>query len=167
MNDTHTYVHVHCHCVCCSLSQADRFGRRITYAAGSVLFLGTSLGCIFAPTIGVLVAFRALQGLAGAALEGAGLKVESFAGFSSNHYPDPCMYMHCSVFSVFGDDAQVTPHDPSTSMCFDESAAAAAAALLPQSPLTRQLARFVDATAPAVNTCLLYQPENHSKQQPE
>jgi MFS family permease len=46
-------------------TQADRFGRRITYGVSSVLFLGTSVGCIFAPTIGVLLAFRALQGFAG------------------------------------------------------------------------------------------------------
>jgi DHA1 family bicyclomycin/chloramphenicol resistance-like MFS transporter len=45
--------------------QADRFGRRITYVSSSVLFLGTSVGCIFAPTIGVLLALRALQGFAG------------------------------------------------------------------------------------------------------
>ncbi|KAF6254077.1 major facilitator superfamily domain-containing protein [Scenedesmus sp. NREL 46B-D3] len=51
---------------------ADRFGRRITYAVGSVLFLGTSIGCIFAPTIGVLVAFRALQGLAVASYQTTG-----------------------------------------------------------------------------------------------
>lgn len=56
-----------CGCCCCisAARQADRFGRRIAYFTSSVLFLGTSLACIFAPTIGVLVAFRALQGLAG------------------------------------------------------------------------------------------------------
>eukprot|EP00878_Enallax_costatus_P011335 GHUV01011836.1.p1 GENE.GHUV01011836.1~~GHUV01011836.1.p1 ORF type:complete len:533 (+),score=142.22 GHUV01011836.1:700-2298(+) len=43
---------------------ADKFGRRIAYACSTVLFLGTSLACIFAPNIAVLVAFRALQGLA-------------------------------------------------------------------------------------------------------
>jgi MFS family permease len=37
------------------------------YIVGMVLFLGTTLGCLFAPTIGVLVAFRGLQGLAGGA----------------------------------------------------------------------------------------------------
>uniref|UniRef100_A0A383WNZ1 Major facilitator superfamily (MFS) profile domain-containing protein n=1 Tax=Tetradesmus obliquus TaxID=3088 RepID=A0A383WNZ1_TETOB len=59
---------------------ADRFGRRITYAVGSVLFLGTSVGCIFAPTIGVLVAFRALQGLAVAAYQttGQGVVADTF-----------------------------------------------------------------------------------------
>jgi hypothetical protein len=35
------------------------------YMVGMVLFLGFTLGCLFAPTIGVLVAFRGLQGLAG------------------------------------------------------------------------------------------------------
>jgi MFS family permease len=35
------------------------------YIVGMVLFLGTTLGCLFAPTIDFLVAFRGLQGLAG------------------------------------------------------------------------------------------------------
>ena len=35
------------------------------YLVGMTLFLGFTLGCLFAPTIGVLVAFRGLQGLAG------------------------------------------------------------------------------------------------------
>lgn len=46
---------------------SDKFGRRTMYIVGMVLFLGTTLGCLFAPTIGVLVAFRGLQGLAGRA----------------------------------------------------------------------------------------------------
>ena len=46
---------------------SDKFGRRSMYLAGMVLFLGTTLGCLFAPTIEVLVAFRGLQGLAGEA----------------------------------------------------------------------------------------------------
>ncbi|KAI8462625.1 MAG: major facilitator superfamily domain-containing protein [Monoraphidium minutum] len=43
---------------------ADRFGRRLTLFVSSLLFLGTTLVCVFAPTIEVLVAFRALQGAA-------------------------------------------------------------------------------------------------------
>eukprot|EP00879_Flechtneria_rotunda_P011779 GHRR01012306.1.p1 GENE.GHRR01012306.1~~GHRR01012306.1.p1 ORF type:complete len:533 (+),score=148.56 GHRR01012306.1:152-1750(+) len=60
---------------------SDRFGRRITYMIGSVVFLGTSIGCIFAPTIGVLVAFRALQGLGVAAYTttGQGVIADVFA----------------------------------------------------------------------------------------
>jgi hypothetical protein len=44
---------------------SDKFGRRITYFVSGGLFIATSLVCIFAPSIGVLVAFRALQGAAG------------------------------------------------------------------------------------------------------
>ena len=51
--------------LCAAILQADKFGRRIAYASSTVLFLGTSVACIFAPNIAVLVAFRALQGLAG------------------------------------------------------------------------------------------------------
>lgn len=48
--------------------QADRFGRRMAYAIGSLLFLGSSVGCICAHSIGLLLGFRALQGLAGEAV---------------------------------------------------------------------------------------------------
>lgn len=47
-----------------------RYGRRVVYMASFVAFLGSTLGCIFAPTIAVLVAFRALQGAAGVAQHG-------------------------------------------------------------------------------------------------
>ncbi|KAI8475207.1 MAG: major facilitator superfamily domain-containing protein [Monoraphidium minutum] len=43
---------------------ADRFGRRLTLFVSSLLFLGTTLVCVFASSIEVLVAFRALQGAA-------------------------------------------------------------------------------------------------------
>uniref|UniRef100_A0A383WB59 Major facilitator superfamily (MFS) profile domain-containing protein n=1 Tax=Tetradesmus obliquus TaxID=3088 RepID=A0A383WB59_TETOB len=43
---------------------SDRFGRRIVYLLSTLAFIATSLGCIFAPSIGLLVAFRALQGAA-------------------------------------------------------------------------------------------------------
>lgn len=42
-----------------------RFGRRAVYLTSTAMFLATSLVCVFAPNIGVLVAFRALQGAAG------------------------------------------------------------------------------------------------------
>jgi multidrug resistance protein len=51
---------------------ADKYGRRIAYAASTVLFLGTTVACIFAPSIAVLVAFRALQGLAVASFSTTG-----------------------------------------------------------------------------------------------
>ena len=44
---------------------SDRFGRRPVYMVSSIVFIASSIVCIFAPNIGVLVAFRALQGLAG------------------------------------------------------------------------------------------------------
>jgi DHA1 family bicyclomycin/chloramphenicol resistance-like MFS transporter len=51
---------------------SDKFGRRSMYMAGMVVFLGTTLGCLFAPTIGVLVAMRGLQGLGGKGEERSG-----------------------------------------------------------------------------------------------
>lgn len=41
---------------------ADRYGRRITLLIASAAFTGMSIGCVFATTIGMLIAFRALQG---------------------------------------------------------------------------------------------------------
>jgi MFS family permease len=43
---------------------SDRYGRRLTYNLSTVVFLGTTLGCIFSPNINVLIALRALQGFA-------------------------------------------------------------------------------------------------------
>ena len=45
---------------------SERWGARRTYVIGVALFAVTSLGCGFAPTIGVLIAARCLQGLAAA-----------------------------------------------------------------------------------------------------
>jgi EmrB/QacA subfamily drug resistance transporter len=49
-------------------SLGDIFGRRRVYVAGVVGFGATSLLCALAPDDGMLVAFRALQGIAGAVL---------------------------------------------------------------------------------------------------
>jgi EmrB/QacA subfamily drug resistance transporter len=49
-------------------SLGDIFGRRRVYVAGTAAFGVTSLMCALAPDDGVLVAFRALQGMAGAVL---------------------------------------------------------------------------------------------------
>lgn len=43
---------------------SDRFGRRVTYNICTVVYIGTTLGCVFSPNIGVLIAMRALQGFA-------------------------------------------------------------------------------------------------------
>jgi DHA2 family methylenomycin A resistance protein-like MFS transporter len=49
---------------------ADRFGARRMYCAGFIVFVAASLACGLAPTMGVLIAARAVQG-AGAAILGA------------------------------------------------------------------------------------------------
>ena len=46
----------------------DLYGRRLLFMGGMVLFTLASLACGFAPSIGALIAFRALQGLGGAAM---------------------------------------------------------------------------------------------------
>ncbi|MFE0462414.1 MFS transporter [Kitasatospora sp. NPDC058965] len=49
-------------------SLADRFGRRRLYLGGLVLFAAASLACGLAGTAGELIAFRAVQGVGGAAM---------------------------------------------------------------------------------------------------
>jgi EmrB/QacA subfamily drug resistance transporter len=49
-------------------SVGDRFGRRTVLQAGLGLFTLASLGCSLAPSVGWLIAFRALQGAGGSAL---------------------------------------------------------------------------------------------------
>src|SRR4051812_45794917 len=49
-------------------SLGDLFGRRRAFSAGLAGLGAASLLCAFAPTIGTLIAFRALQGIAGALL---------------------------------------------------------------------------------------------------
>lgn len=49
-------------------SAADRFGRRLTYVIGLVVFAAASLACGLAPTSGALVASRLAQGIGGAAM---------------------------------------------------------------------------------------------------
>jgi EmrB/QacA subfamily drug resistance transporter len=46
----------------------DRFGRRSVLQAGLAVFTVASAGCSVAPTVGWLIAFRALQGAGGSAL---------------------------------------------------------------------------------------------------
>jgi EmrB/QacA subfamily drug resistance transporter len=56
-------------------SLGDLFGERRTFAAGVAAFGITSLLCAVAPTVELLVVFRALQGAAGAVLTPAALAV--------------------------------------------------------------------------------------------
>jgi EmrB/QacA subfamily drug resistance transporter len=51
----------------------DRLGRRRTYAGGLVLFSLASAACALAPTLGMLIAFRAVQGLGAAIVMPLGL----------------------------------------------------------------------------------------------
>lgn len=46
----------------------DRYGRRLMLVAGTALFAVASLGCALAPTLGVLLASRLLQGVGAAVL---------------------------------------------------------------------------------------------------
>lgn len=47
---------------------ADRYGRRAVYLAGLGVFAASSLACALAPSTGVLIAARVVQGLGGAAM---------------------------------------------------------------------------------------------------
>ncbi|WP_328913472.1 MULTISPECIES: MFS transporter [unclassified Streptomyces] len=49
-------------------SLADLFGHRRLYAAGLVVFALASLGCALSPNAAVLITFRAVQGVGGAAM---------------------------------------------------------------------------------------------------
>jgi EmrB/QacA subfamily drug resistance transporter len=56
-------------------SLGDIFGERLVFALGVAGFGATSLACALAPTVEILVAARALQGVAGAVLTPAALAV--------------------------------------------------------------------------------------------
>jgi EmrB/QacA subfamily drug resistance transporter len=62
-------------------SLGDRFGRRRVFVVGVVLFAGASALCGIAPSIGTLVAARAVQGIGGALLTPGSLAIlqSSFA----------------------------------------------------------------------------------------
>jgi len=57
----------------------DRFGRRRLFAAGIGLFVLASAACALAPSVGVLVAARAIQGAGAAAVTTLGLALVSAA----------------------------------------------------------------------------------------
>lgn len=56
-------------------SLGDRFGRRRVFVIGTVAFAAASVLCALAPTIGLLVAARALQGVGGALLTPGSLAI--------------------------------------------------------------------------------------------
>lgn len=64
-------------------SLADRFGRRRVFCIGVVWFAGASVLCALAPTVGVLVAARVLQGVGGALLTPGSLAILQ-ASFASD-----------------------------------------------------------------------------------
>ena len=63
-------------------SIADRFGARRVFVTGSLLFVVASVGCGAAPTLGVLIGARAIQGLGAAMLVPASLTLlnHTFSG---------------------------------------------------------------------------------------
>ncbi|HEX6508603.1 MAG TPA: MFS transporter [Chloroflexota bacterium] len=58
-------------------SLGDRLGRRRVYAAGIMIFAVASVACGLAPTIGVLIAARCIQGIGGALLVPGSLSIIS------------------------------------------------------------------------------------------
>jgi EmrB/QacA subfamily drug resistance transporter len=64
-------------------STADRLGRARIFKLGLVLFTTASLACALAPTIGLLIAFRALQGI------GASMLNPVAMGIIRNTFVDP------------------------------------------------------------------------------
>jgi MFS family permease len=54
---------------------ADRIGRRRVFSAGTALFAVASLACALSPSVGWLIATRAVQGIGGALLVPASLAV--------------------------------------------------------------------------------------------
>jgi DHA2 family methylenomycin A resistance protein-like MFS transporter len=64
-------------------SQADRLGARRVFTAGLIVFGAGSAACAAAPTLGVLIAARAVQGLGAAALLPCSLAL------IVHQYPDP------------------------------------------------------------------------------
>ena len=60
-------------------SLGDHFGRRRIFTLGVTLFTLASVGCGFAPSVGALIGFRAIQGVGGALLVPGSLAIISAA----------------------------------------------------------------------------------------
>ncbi|HET6966430.1 MAG TPA: MFS transporter, partial [Acidimicrobiales bacterium] len=56
-------------------STADRVGRKRTFQVGLVLFSLGSLSCSLAPSVGLLIAFRALQAVGGSMLNPVAMSI--------------------------------------------------------------------------------------------
>jgi EmrB/QacA subfamily drug resistance transporter len=64
----------------------DRYGRRRTFVAGTILFAGASVLCALAPNVGMLIAARFVQGVGGALLTPGSLAMID-AGFRPSDRP--------------------------------------------------------------------------------
>src|SRR3954452_12204677 len=64
-------------------STADRFGRKRTFVVGLTVFLGGSLLCSLAPSVGLLVAFRGLQAVGASMLNPVAMSI------ITNTFTDP------------------------------------------------------------------------------
>lgn len=62
---------------------SDRIGARRTFVLGTSLFMATSLACAVAPTMGVLIAARVMQGAS------AALMLPASMALIGENYPDP------------------------------------------------------------------------------
>ncbi len=80
----------------CAGTLADRVGARRAYAAGMALFVTASLGCALAPTLGVLVGARLLQGV------GAALVTPTSLALIRTAYEDPARRARAIAYWVMG-----------------------------------------------------------------
>ena len=81
----------------CAGNLADRFGAKRAVGGGVVLFLAASIGCAVAPVLGVLIAFRVLQGA------GAAVMLPATMSLIREAFPDPRERTHAlGIWAVGG-----------------------------------------------------------------